>query len=324
MSSGPKADMALPAVDPAQRLLDLIAKAEPRLRRALLNAIAAARNLTTLEVLAELIELGRFQEAIDAAAQAAILSLAGETSAIYILAGQEGAEFLSDVLEVAVDFDQVNARAVSIMQQERFRMIEEFTAAQRQATRAALVDGIQRGLNPIEQARNFRASIGLTAKQQVAVENYRKLLTQGSSEALSRDLRDRRFDATVRRAIRNGEPLTATQINRMVSRYNDRFIIFRSNTIARTEALRTVHQGTEEAYEQAFEQGALDRDQVERTWNAAGDDRVRDTHDDYDGEVRAVGEKWGPLRFPGDSQAPPRETVQCRCALSTRIDILKQ
>ncbi len=315
--------MALPAIDPAQRLLNLIAKAEPKLKRALLNAITAARSLITLDTLADLIERGLFQQAVEAAAEASILSLAGETSAVYILAGQEGTKFLSDVLEVVVDFNQVNTRAVFIMQQERLRLIREFTAGQREATRTALVDGIQRGLNPIDQARNFRSSIGLTDKQQAAVQNYRKLLTQGSSEALTRSLRDARFDATVRSSIRTGDPLTKTQIDKMVTRYNDRSLIFRANTIARTEALRTVHQGTEEAYEQAFEQGVLDRDQIERTWNTAKDERVRGSHRTYEGQIRAVGEQWGPLRFPGDPQAPPRETVQCRCVLSTRIDVPK-
>ena len=52
------------------------------------------------------------------------------------------------------------------MQAERLRFIREFTDGQRDATRVAMVDGIERGLNPIAQARNFRSSVGLTARQQ--------------------------------------------------------------------------------------------------------------------------------------------------------------
>jgi len=317
--------VALPTVDPAQRLLDLIARAEPRLRNAFLNAITAAKEASTLTALSVLLESGQIEEALDIAASAGAIRLSAEYAAVFTLAGREGAEFLEDVLEVAVSFDQVNQRAVDVMQQERLRLITNFTTEQRAATRSALVDGIRRGLNPVEQARNFRGSIGLTARQQAAVENYRRLLEQGSSEALRRELRDRRFDSTVRSAIRSGEPLTVAQVDRMVERYRERFISFRANTIARTEALRAVHAGTDEMYFQAIDDGFLGADQLERRWLTARDERVRSSHRRLNGLVRAIGETFpgnaGPLRFPGDPDAPSSETVQCRCALSTRIDV---
>jgi len=210
------------------------------------------------------------------------------------------------------------------MQQERLRLIRNFTADQREATRSALTDGIRRGLNPRDQARMFRDSIGLTGRQQAAVNNYRRLLEEGNSEALQRQLRDRRFDPTVRRAIRTGEPLTTAQIDRMVSRYSDRMRSYRATVIARTEALRAVHQGTEELYRQAIDEGHLNSDQLMRTWHDADDRRVRASHNRLDGLERRIGDTFpgdeGPLRFPGDPEAPAAETVQCRCVLSTRID----
>ena len=59
---------------------------------------------------------------------------------------------LSEALEVVVGFDQVNERAVEHMQSSRLRMIREFTAEQRLATRVALEDGIARRVNPVEMA----------------------------------------------------------------------------------------------------------------------------------------------------------------------------
>ncbi len=315
--------MALPVTDPERRILRLIAQAEPRLRQALLNAVAAARNATTLRDLAELITAGRFEEALAAASRAGAIRLADEAAAVFTLAGQEGARFLTDALEVVVGFDQVNGRAVAVMQRDRLHLINEFTAEQRRATREALVDGIRRGLNPVDQARNFRASIGLTARQQSAVANFRRLLQESSSEALTRELRDRRFDRTVRRAIRSGEPLSGTQVDRMVGRYSERFLAFRARVIGRTEALRAVHSGTDEAYRQAIDEGMIQADQLERQWVTANDERVRGSHMRLNGLIRGIDETFpgeaGVLRFPGDPLAPPAETVQCRCALSTRI-----
>ncbi len=317
--------MVLPAIDPERRLLRLISKAEPEFRTALFNAIVAARGSITLRDLADLIEAGQFEAALTVASEAGAIRLADEAAAVFTVAGRDGARFLTDVLEVTVGFNQVNTRAVRTLQEDRLQLIREFTAGQRAATRAALVDGTRRGLNPVAQARAFKASIGLTATQQKAVDRFRQLLTEGSSEALQRELRDRRFDPTVRRAVSGGDPLTRTQINRMVQRYRERFLIFRSQTIARTEALRAVHSGTEELYRQAIEEGRLDADQLRRTWITAGDERVRGSHANLNGIVRQIDETFqgtnGVLRFPGDPLAPASETIRCRCVLTTRIGL---
>ena len=316
--------MALPATDPASRLEALLDRAEPELRTALMNAFAAATSASTIEELIALIEAGRVDEAIQVAANAGAIRIADGYAAVFTISGRNTAEFLEDVLELVVGFDQVNTRAVRVMQRERLRLISNFTAEQRNATRSALIEGIRRGDNPVDQARNFRNSIGITDRQQRAVDNYRRLLQSGSSEALQRELRDRRFDRTVRRAIRTGEPLTQEQIDRMVERYAERTRAFRARTIARTEALRAVHQGSEEMYNQAIEQGVLNSDQLLRTWHDADDRRVRSSHNRLDGLQRRIGETFpgddGPLRFPGDPEAPASETVQCRCVLSTRIE----
>lgn len=315
--------MALPAEDTERRLLRLIEKAEPRLRRALLNAVMATRRGLDLDELAALIEAGRYDEALQSAARSGAVSLADEYAAVYVASGKDTAAFLEDVLEVVVRFDGVNTRAVEYLQAERLRMVREFTADQRAATRAALVDGMERGVNPVEMARAFRDSIGLTERQQAAVANYRRLLERGSLEALDRRLRDARFDATVRRAIREDKPLTRVQVDRMVSRYSERYVKYRSEVIGRTEALRAVHSASDESYRQAVDDGLLRREQLMRKWVTAKDERVRKSHSRLNGEVRSLDEGWaadeGTLRYPGDPDAPASETVQCRCALSTRL-----
>lgn len=319
--------MALPAVDPASRLWSLVDKADIRFRSALINAVLAARDEFTLAALVRLLEDGNIQEAIERVAMTGAIRMADEYAAVYTLTGRDTAEALQDMLEVIVSFDQVNDRAVFHMQQERLRYIREFTSAQRNATRTALIDGIERGLNPRDQARNFRSSIGLTKRQQEAVINYRRLLTEGSSEALDRRLHDRRFlpkGSKARREFLSGEkPLTKAQIDKMVGRYSDRYVKYRAEVIGRTEALRAVHSGNMEMYQQAIDAGQVSVNQLERTWVTARDGRVRDTHSALGGTKRRIDESWetsnGSIRFPGDPDAPSSETVQCRCALSTRI-----
>ena len=305
------------------RLNALIDRAEPRLRRAFLQAVLQMKEEATLPQLAELIAAGRTEEAL-ATLEAAVGRFANSTNAVLINAGESTATFIGGALGTIIDFDQVNERAVANMRANRFRLVTQFTQEQVVATREALTEGIIRGLNPRQQARAFRASLGLTESQVGAVNNFRRLLEENSSETLTRQLRDRRFDSTIRRAVDSGDPLSRAQVDRMVTRYEQRSLVMRSETIARTESLRAVHEGNDEMFRQAFESGDLKPEQLTQFWNIAGDIHVRDSHTSMDGQERAVGVPFETgagnlLRFPGDSAAPAEEVVQCRCALSNRI-----
>lgn len=318
------------ATDPASRIEALIAIQERRFRRVFQEAIQLILDEYTLNELADLLEAGKLEEALEAVDRAAIKigNTYGEQLSI---AARDTAAWLSaNALTVEVSFDQTNYRAVAMMQENKLRLVREFTAEQKAAVRQAITEGIKEGANPREQARNFRNAIGLTQRQEAAVRNYRRMLEGAgrgvgdSAEALQRKLRDRRFDRTVARALRDSKPLTKAQIDLMVGRYRERYIKYRAEVIGRTEALRSVHQGTLEMYQQAFETGALGQAEVKHKWIAARDKRTRDSHRHLSGLVRLTGETFpgadGPLKYPGDPDAPASETVQCRCVLSTRLD----
>lgn len=309
------------ALDPAQRVFELLDKAEPRIARRFLRMVKNIKEQATLTKIADLLETGRVEEALTVTRSGA---LAAEVNAAFVAAGMDTAEELTKLMGSMVDFDAVNQRAVDIMRNNQFRLVSEFTRTQRDATQEALVEGILKGAGPREQARAFRDSIGLTSRQEQAVANYRRLLENLDAEALRRELRDRRFDGTVRRAITNDSPLTAAQIDRMVERYRERYLKYRAEVIARTEALRAVHEGIEEMYRQAIDDGTLDPDGLTRMWNTAKDPRVRDTHGPMQGQKRPFGVPFvsgggALLRYPGDPAASAAETIQCRCAISTRI-----
>lgn len=309
--------------DDAGRLEALIARAQPRLRRQFAAAVALMRQEGSLATLADLVAAGRIDEALGVI-QRATGRLATGVNSVFVVAGESTATFIGSALDVIIDFDQVNQRAVSLMRENRFRLVREFAQEQARATREALVDGITRGLNPRDQARAFRSSLGLTQNQVKSVNNFRRLLESNSSETLTRQLRDRRFDSTLRSAISSGEPLSPRQIDTMVGRYNQRSIAHRAKTIARTESLRSVHEGNDEMFAQAFESGDLKRDELIQTWETARDDRVRDSHDFMQGQERRVDIPFETgngnlLRFPGDPDAPAEEVVTCRCALTNRI-----
>ena len=310
-----------------QALINRILRADPKLTRAAVNAVIAARDAPgTIRQLAALINTGQVEAAIQTAARAGAIDIANAGAAVYVESGVATSSQLSTVLVATVDFDSVHDLAVSYVRANRLRLIREATDTLRQAAHIALERGVQEGAGPIAQARNFRASVGLTAHQDAAVQNYRQLLTrahQGDLEALTRQLRDRRFDRTIQRAARQGEPLTRLQIDTMVDRYRARAIKRRAETIARTEALRAVHAGNHDAFRQAADENHLAAADVKRTWVAARDERTRPTHVAASGQAVGLNDPFivggAALMYPGDPNGPAEETILCRCAVTMRV-----
>lgn len=171
---------------------------------------------------------------------------------------------------------------------------------------------------------NPALAFGLTPNQAQAVDNYRHALEEGD-RTIDRELRDRRFDPTARRATR--EPLTQSQIDRMTERYRERYVRQRAQNIGRTEALRAVQTGLHRELEERIARGDIDPRRVKRYWRHQGDGRVRHSHIQIplmNPNGREPGEDFrsplGPISFPGDPDATPGNVINCRCAVFVRLD----
>lgn len=323
-------DLSLPwmskaggGVDPYARLEKLIASAEPRYQRRFMEVVRQIRNAVDLEKLEALIKAGRSAEAL-IEAELTALRLGNLWHTEFVTAGQATAGFLSGALNIVIDFNQVNFAAVNAMRLNELRLVTAFNQEMRQATQTALLDGIRAGTNPRAVALEFRDSIGLTPNQVSAVNNYRRMLENGDRQFATRTLRDRRFDSTVLRSIEDDRSLSSSQVGRMVERYREKMLAYRAETISRTEALRSVHEGNRAMYQEAVEGGALDPTELFRTWIPAHDERVRESHRAMDGQRRGLDEAFtsglgNRLLYPADPSAPAEDTVQCRCGVTTRF-----
>lgn len=313
-----------------QRVDKLLAKLEPELRRSFEAMVAKAKAGTDLEALAAALVRGDLESALlgfDLAAAEAGDAVVG----VVIAGGRAGAADISTALRgrVGVSFDVTNNIAVEQMRTARLGFIRENTKAARETARLAMTDGIARGLNPIEQARNFRDSIGLTRYQEQTVINYRDNLidpkTARGSSALSRKLRDRRSDGVVKRHLSGKKLLSRAQIDGLTKRYRARLVKHNAKSIARTEALSAVQTGIDSAYKQALRAGVLRPEQLQETWFVTIDGRERDSHGDMQGQVRPgpdepfISGNGVPLMYPGDPSAPTEETANCRCSVIRRI-----
>jgi len=149
-----------------------------------------------------------------------------------------------------------------------------------------------------------------------------------ASHYFTRTRRDKRFDGIVRRAIADGRPVAQADIDRMAQQYSNKLLRQRGETIARTETLKALNAGRQEALAQLIENPNNDvqAQDVVRAWDSTGDARTRETHAAADGQVVPQGEAFTvggySMMYPGDTSlgAPAGETVNCRCVVDIRID----
>lgn len=299
------------------RLKDLARDLEPRLRRQFIEAIESVHQASTLARIEEAIRNGNPEEAFRAARAGSLSFSAAWNEAFAAAASVAGAR-------IGLAFDRVNVRAVEAMRANQLRLIREISEGQRSLFREVLTEGVQAGINPRAIAREFRDAIGLTDRQYRAVANYRRLLEQNNVAALTRQLRDRRFDGVLRRAAEEGGSIPARQIELMVGRYRDRYIKYRSEVVARTEARVVASEGVISLAHQAVQEGNLSPSAVTQTWRTQKDNRVRRWHRTMEGQTRTIGEPFidgrgYALMFPGDPSAPMDTSADCRCSLEINI-----
>ena len=224
---------------------------------------------------------------------------------------------------VNISFDPGDAAAASIMRQSEleFRNIVE---EQVRLIRAAMTQALEEGLGSVQAANLFKDSVVLTQYQQGVVDNFERALRSNVSNALSRVLRDRRFDPSIERAIRESRALTEQQITKMVERYKKRMIALRAETIARTEGQIAVNRARHAATKQLSTKVGIAMDSIRRVWRTTLDGRERHTHRMMNRQVRGVDEAFrspskAKLMFPGDRSAPAKEVINCRCVVQTKF-----
>lgn len=177
--------------------------------------------------------------------------------------------------------------------------------------------------------------IGLTARQADFIIEAEAKLLSGDPELMRQYLtlktRDRRFDGVVRRAIKDGKPVSSGDTARLITQLREKNLRYRAKLIADNEAITAMRAGRHEGYRQLLDSGSVSEDQIERSWDATGDALTRPDHLLMEGQmVRGL---TAPFTFPDGSQAmfpgdasmgaPARQIVRCRCFDRVRIRYIR-
>jgi hypothetical protein len=189
----------------------------------------------------------------------------------------------------------------------------------RVGVRVAVEEGLRAGRNPVDVARGLRDVVGLGKSQAVWVTNLRAELEAGRlSTALRRQLVNGNIARTIEARLRNGKPLTAAEINKIVGTYSDKMRAFHAETVARTMTLDLLRHGQIAGLRAAVADGEYAGLRLLKQWHTTIDGRQRDSHEALDGEEIALDDVW----FDDDGTTmTPRDVPggwQCRCAMSFR------
>ncbi|WP_293921141.1 hypothetical protein [Sphingobium sp. UBA5915] len=257
-------------------------------------------------------------------------------------------------------FDMTNPRAESKIRTEAASRVVGYVDEQVETARKVIADGFRRGdgpqtiatdiagrVNPISGKREG-GIIGLSDPQAGYVDSMRQRLLSGDPdemvkvlgrfsdgkwvEGTGQTLRDRRYDRSIMKAIRDvaagkPNPLTRDKIDEMVAKYSDRLLARRAEDVARTETAQGVMSARAEATRQALDKAGLPVEAVTKEWrHLGGIDDARDTHLAMNG--RTVDGLDAPFILPDgsvmqhshDPQGGARNNVNCRCGTDFDID----
>lgn len=263
--------------------------------------------------------------------------------------------------KIVFRFDMTNPRAEQKIRTEAAARVTGYVEEQIETARRVIADGFARGegpqniatdiagrINPISKRREG-GIIGLSDPQAGYVESMRARLLSGDPEEMIKvlgrfgedgkwiegtglTLRDRRFDAQIKRAIRDvaagkRNPLTRAKVDEMTARYSDRLLARRAEDVARTETAQGVMLARAEATRQALDRDSLDDAAVTKTWLHSGGIRhARDTHlAMHDKAVTGLSTPFllpdgSVMQHSHDPDGGVKNNANCRCNTDFAID----
>ena len=224
---------------------------------------------------------------------------------------QDGVPYYGKMITIApegrwatIAFDFLNPRVIDAIREMESKVIGGWKTGVRDVARAFVENGLRDGVNPRTTARDLRSILGLSPTQEQAVANFRAALETGDkAKALSYGLRNRTFDA----AIKRGE-LTPAQIDRMSEAYRKRMVAFNAETQARTASLDAQKLAQRLSWQDAVEKGVVDGSKLMKRWKGVMDDRERDEHIAMENETVPADDT-----FSNGEMTPGESTYNCRC-----------
>lgn len=318
---------------------------------AFFKAIDSIRAAASLQRVTAAIEAGDVEAALDELDfdPAAFNDMLDRMRDAQSACGQATAEALPrrnpDGTALQVRYDGRAYGAEAWTRQHAADLVTRTTEDMRDAARASITDNLARGRNPKAAALDLIGRVnrvtgkreggilGLSSAQERFVASARDELASSDPADLkyylTRKRRDRRFDRSITKAIREGTAPPKEIAAKALTAYERRLLQLRGETIARVETMTALQKGKRQAFEQAIAAGKVNEADIRKSWRSAGDLRVRHTHVMLNGDSAAFNEPFRSasgalMQHPMDTSmgAGLDEIAGCRCDCEYRIDFL--
>lgn len=250
-----------------------------------------------------------------------------------MIAGGDYAGRIASANKIEFGFNITESNTARFMSEYKARLIRQINTDMMDTISQIVYREAGAGVNPIQTARVIRESLGLTAYQEGHVSNFRRFLQEATARrsvdaALEEyTLRDRRFDANLIRAIKEGTEIPKPKLDKMVEAYRRRYLIRRAENIARTESQTMLQTGQDQYWRQMTDAGIVQPEEIKRKWIVTNDSRLRHSHQqipilnpDGVGLNEPFKSPLGLIRYPGDPNATAANRINCRCHVFVRID----
>ena len=331
----------------AERAAQLVEAWEPQIRSAWLAAIDGLRNGVVLRVIVERLErgdvdgavrvlrldreaFGQFEIALEQAFNA------GGTAEASALALRE-----PEGHRVQSRWNVRDPQSEAWLRNHSASLVTGIVEEQRDLARRLLSEGLARGDNPRTTALDLVGRIsrpsgsrtggvlGLSAPHASATEKARQALLSGDlagmRDYLSLKRRDRRFDASVRKAIEAEKGIARADVDRIVGRLSDSYLKLRADTISLHETFTALGQSRNEAFRQAISRGDVDARDVVKTWRHQPQEHPRMQHVAMHGQTVRFDQPFialdgTPIMYPHADGVPASHTLGCKCRVDYAID----
>jgi len=342
----------LKRLSPRERFEQLVATWEPLLRAAFMEAIDDIRSNIVLRRIVERLERQDIAGAIRALNldEAAFRPLEEAIRQAFNGGGVAAVEQMPVLRDpeghqIVVRWDARNLAAENWMRDHSATLVTNIVEDQKVAIRSALEEGLRRGDNPTKTAlwvagrvnrvtgKREGGIVGLTAQQSQYVASARQELLSGDVAAmrnyLDRGRRDKRFDRTVLKALKEDKPLPAETVDRIVTRYADGLLKLRADTIALNETFEALASAKEIAFRQQIDKGRVQAQAVTKTWRRSPSEHPRLQHTAMHGQKVQFDQPFTapdgtPIPYPHAPGVPARHTLGCKCFAEYKIDFVAE
>lgn len=325
-----------------QRVLDALRTHEPAIRKAFEAVIAGASAGVDMAQLEALLKANRMEDAVRLLRldQSMLWPLHEAIRNTFMAGGALASDIAPRGLRGVFGFDGRHYRAEQWVSQNVGELIEGITRDSIESTRRVILSGLQEGRSSRAVAREITGRqtgrkrvggyLGLNSNQTDSIISGRAKLASGDPklmrEYLNLELRNKRFDGSIKKAIREGRAITGKQLDRIIEAHRFKALGYRGRVIAKDQSHTALAAGREEGFQQLIDSGRVSK--VTARWQHNLSEKPRRDHVAMSGTVIEVGQRFEfpddtRMKHPHDPVGGGRHSLGCRCIAVYRIHVPK-